>query len=52
MDQKGDDPSKLTTIDVYDRVVHNVYSINMVWVLFAGFLIMFMHLGFAMIETG
>jgi Amt family ammonium transporter len=52
MDQKGDDPSKLTTSDVYDRVVHNVYSINMVWVLFAGFLIMFMHLGFAMIETG
>jgi Amt family ammonium transporter len=51
-DGKGDDPAKLGTADLYDRVAHNLYSINMVWVLFAGFLVMFMQAGFAMVETG
>src|SRR5262249_55901612 len=30
-----DDPSKLTIPDVYHRVIHNAFSINMVWVLIA-----------------
>ncbi|MHB8971760.1 MAG: ammonium transporter [Pirellulaceae bacterium] len=51
-DGKGDDPAKLGTADLYDRVAHNLYSINMVWVLVAGFLVMFMQAGFAMVETG
>jgi Amt family ammonium transporter len=48
----GDVPSKLTSTDLYDRIAHNLYSINMVWVLIAGFLVMFMQTGFAMVETG
>lgn len=48
----GDVPSKLTTSDLYDRIAHNLYSINMVWALIAGFLVMFMQAGFAMVETG
>ncbi|MEN6558566.1 MAG: ammonium transporter [Thermoguttaceae bacterium] len=51
-DGKGDVPSKLGSGDLYDRIVHNVYSINMVWTLIAGFLVMFMQTGFAMVETG
>jgi ammonium transporter, Amt family len=51
-DGKGDTPSTLTTNDLYDRVVHNMFSINMVWTLIAGFLVMFMQTGFAMVETG
>jgi ammonium transporter, Amt family len=51
-DSKGDVPSKLTNSDLYDRVAHNLFSINMVWVLVAGFLVMFMQAGFAMVETG
>ena len=47
-----DDPSKLTTTDLYDRIAHNLFSINMVWTLIAGFLVMFMQTGFAMVETG
>jgi Amt family ammonium transporter len=33
-------------------VAHNRLSINMVWTLVAGFLVMFMQAGFALIETG
>jgi ammonium transporter, Amt family len=51
-DGKGDVVAKLTTGDVYDRAAHNMFSINMVWVLIAGFLVMFMQAGFAMVETG
>ncbi len=51
-DGKGDIPTKLTSNDLYDRIAHNLYSINMVWVLIAGFLVMFMQTGFAMVETG
>jgi Amt family ammonium transporter len=51
-DGKGDDVAKLSTGDLYDRIAHNVFSINMVWVLIAGFLVMFMQAGFAMVETG
>ncbi len=51
-DGKADIPSKLTNTDLYDRIAHNLFSINMVWVLIAGFLVMFMQTGFAMVETG
>jgi Amt family ammonium transporter len=42
----------MSNSDLYDRVAHNLFSINMVWVLIAGFLVMFMQAGFAMVETG
>lgn len=51
-DGKGDDPAKLSSGDLYARIVHNLYSINIVWTLIAGFLVMFMQAGFAMVETG
>ena len=51
-DGKGDIPEKLSIQDVYDRMVHNLYSINYVWALVAGFLVMFMQAGFMMVETG
>ena len=51
-DGKGDIPEKLSIQDVYDRVIHNLYSINFVWVLIAGFLVMFMQAGFMLVETG
>ena len=38
--------------DLYDRMVHNLYSINYVWALVAGFLVMFMQAGFMLVETG
>lgn len=51
-DGKGDVPSALSTTDVYDRLAHNLFSINMVWTMVTGFLVMFMQTGFAMVETG
>jgi ammonium transporter, Amt family len=48
----GDVPGDLKTGDLYDRIAHNLFSINMVWTLIAGFLVMFMQAGFAMVETG
>jgi Amt family ammonium transporter len=47
-----DDPSKLSNAQLYDRIAHNVFSINMVWTLVAGFLVMFMQAGFMFVETG
>jgi len=38
--------------DLYDRMAHNLYSINYVWALVAGFLVMFMQAGFMLVETG
>jgi ammonium transporter, Amt family len=38
--------------EVMDAVGHNKIAINMVWVLVAGFLVMFMQAGFALVETG
>ena len=46
------DPAQVTTSGLYDRIVHNMYSINIVWTLVAGFLVMFMQAGFALVETG
>src|SRR5882724_11851586 len=51
-DAKGDVPSALTPADLYDRIAHNLYSINYVWALVAGFLVMFMQAGFMYVETG
>jgi Amt family ammonium transporter len=51
-DGKGDVPSSLAIGDVYDRVAHNLYSINFVWLLITGFLVMFMQAGFMYVETG
>jgi Amt family ammonium transporter len=51
-DGKGDTPSTMSIGDVYDRVTHNLFSINMVWAMVTGFLVMFMQAGFALVETG
>lgn len=46
------DPKSPTLQEVMDTVGHNRIAINFVWTLFAGFLVMFMQAGFAMVETG
>ena len=51
-DAKGDVPDQLKSSDLYDRIAHNLYSINFVWTLIAGFLVMFMQAGFMLVETG
>jgi Amt family ammonium transporter len=38
--------------EILDAVGHNKIAINIVWTLIAGFLVMFMQAGFAMVETG
>ena len=48
----GLDPSTKTAKDLYDRIAHNMFSINMVWTLVGGFLVMFMQFGFMAVETG
>lgn len=48
----GDIPTKLTIADLYDRVMHNQYALNIVWTLIAGALVYFMQLGFAFLESG
>jgi Amt family ammonium transporter len=47
-----DDPTKQTPDGLYARMVHNLYSINFVWTLICGFLVMFMQAGFMLVETG
>jgi Amt family ammonium transporter len=51
-DGKGDVPETLKVTDLYDRITHNLFSINYVWALVAGFLVMFMQAGFMLVETG
>jgi len=53
------DPEKATTKDlavavdaVAQSASHGIYSVNFVWTLIAGFLVMFMQAGFALVETG
>jgi Amt family ammonium transporter len=41
-----------TMSEIADAVGHNKVSINFVWTLVTGFLVMFMQAGFAMVETG
>jgi Amt family ammonium transporter len=53
------DPEKATTKElavavdaVAQSASHSIFSINFVWTLIAGFLVMFMQAGFALVETG
>jgi ammonium transporter, Amt family len=48
----GDVPSTLGIADLYDRILHNQYSINIIWTLLSGALVYFMQLGFAFLEAG
>jgi len=41
-----------TAAEITDQIGKNKVSINMVWVLLTGFLVMFMQAGFAMVESG
>jgi Amt family ammonium transporter len=41
-----------TLAEVADAVGHSRVALNIVWTLIAGFLVMFMQAGFAMVETG
>jgi Amt family ammonium transporter len=43
---------KPTLEEVAKTVGHNKISINIIWTMIAGFLVMFMQTGFAMVETG
>src|SRR5881392_1773054 len=43
---------KPTLQEIGAQVGHNRISINIVWTLVAGFLVMFMQAGFALVETG
>ena len=52
-------PEKATTKDlavavdaVAQAASHSIFSVNFVWTLVAGFLVMFMQAGFALVETG
>ena len=51
-DGKGDTPGTLAAGDLYDRIAHNLFSVNMVWTMVTGFLVMFMQAGFMYVETG
>jgi len=46
------DPANPTLSEVMETVGHNKIAINFVWTLLAGFLVMFMQCGFAMVEAG
>jgi ammonium transporter, Amt family len=45
-------PKEPLAYKLADTVGHNRIALNMVWTLVAGFLVMFMQAGFAMVETG
>ena len=46
------DPATKTPAELYGRITHNLFSINIVWVMVTGFLVMFMQAGFMMVEVG
>jgi ammonium transporter, Amt family len=46
------EPGKPVLAEIMDAVGHNKISINIVWTLITGYLVMFMQLGFALVETG
>jgi len=48
----ADPKAGLTLADVVNQVGQNRVAINFVWTLVAGFLVMFMQAGFALVETG
>ncbi|MFM7990559.1 MAG: ammonium transporter, partial [Candidatus Fonsibacter sp.] len=37
---------------MYDRIAHNMFSLNTLWILLCGALVMFMQTGFALVEGG
>ena len=45
-------PGEPTLMEVADAIGHSRVALNMVWTLVAGFMVMFMQAGFAMVETG
>lgn len=45
-------PGQPTLQEIGDAVGHNRVSINFMWTLITGFLVMFMQAGFALVETG
>jgi ammonium transporter, Amt family len=45
-------PGEPTLAEIGNAVGHNRVSINFMWTLITGFLVMFMQAGFAMVETG
>jgi ammonium transporter, Amt family len=45
-------PGSPTAAEITDQIGKNKVSINMMWVLITGFLVMFMQAGFAMVESG
>jgi len=45
-------PGEPTLTEVAEAVGHNKIATNLIWTLFAAFLVMFMQAGFAMVETG
>jgi ammonium transporter, Amt family len=48
----SDSKKGLTVADVLNQIGQNKVAINFVWTLIAGFLVMFMQAGFAIVETG
>src|SRR6266851_1521358 len=48
----ADPKAGLTIADIANQVGQNRIAINFVWTLVAGFLVMFMQAGFALVETG
>ena len=51
-DMKNLGPKEPLAAKLADVIGHNRIAINIVWTLVAGFLVMFMQAGFAMVETG
>ncbi len=51
-DLKNLGPKEPLAAKLADTIGHNRIAINIVWTLVAGFLVMFMQAGFAMVETG
>jgi len=48
----GDMKKGLVLADVVNQIGQNMIAVNFVWTLVAGFLVMFMQAGFAIVETG
>ncbi len=48
----ADGKGKVTNDELIANVAHNKVSINVMWTLITGFLVMFMQAGFALVETG
>lgn len=48
----SDSKKGLTVVDLANQVGQNKIAINFVWTLITGYLVMFMQLGFALLETG